>query len=96
MSLTAIVELLIKPELVEAYAARLGSALPQTRAADGCLEITAYRDQQDPRRIVIIERWEARSHYDAYIEWRRSTGVLEKLGAVLERPMTVQFLDALA
>ena len=96
MSVTILVELKIKTEAADLYAVRLRSAFPETRAYEGCQQIVAYRDSEQPERFVIVERWLSRAHYDRYIQWRRSTGTFDKLAAISDAPMSVRFLDVAA
>jgi len=45
----------------------------------------------DTANVVLIERWETRSHYEKYLAWREETGVLGQLGALLEGPPNIRF-----
>lgn len=94
MSVTVLVELKIRQDMADAYAARLVSVFPETRAFDGCEDIVAYRDEAAPERIVLVERWQTRDHYDRYIEFRRGQGVFDRLATIVDEPMKVRFLRA--
>lgn len=94
MSITVLVELKIRKDMADAYAARLVSVFPETRAFAGCVDIVAYRDEATPERIVLIERWQSRDHYDRYIQFRREQGVFERLATIIDEPMKVSFLRA--
>jgi quinol monooxygenase YgiN len=94
MSITVLVELRVKPGLEALVADRLKVAIPETRKSDGCLDITAHRDLDNPRRFVIIERWSSRESYQAYADWRRSTGSADSMAARLESPSSVTYLEA--
>jgi quinol monooxygenase YgiN len=56
----------------------LRTALPDTRAFDGCEGVTVHRDLDEPNRIVMVERWASREHYVKYVEWRSTRGSLIK------------------
>ncbi len=66
--------------------------LPDTRAYDGCEGVTVHRDQDAPERLVLIERWTSRSHYEAYLQWRAERGD-PRLGALLAGPPAARYLD---
>jgi len=95
MSITILVELRVKPALVGVVAERLKVALPETRQADGCLELTAYRDLDEPNRFIVVERWSSREAYQAYLDSRRQTGSLDAMAARLESPIGVTYLEAI-
>jgi quinol monooxygenase YgiN len=96
MSITIIVQLHARPGQEQAVADRFQVALPQTRQADGCLGLTAFRNVDQPRRFTVIERWSSREAYQAYVEWRRSTGSLDAMAARLESPIDVSYLEPVA
>ena len=47
----------------------------------------------DPSNIVIVENWETRGHYEAYLKWREERGDLDKLGTMLEGAPSIRFYD---
>jgi len=61
----------------------LVSVLPETREYDGCIRVTPHRDLDDPAKVLLIEEWESREHYLAYLQWRVETGLLEAIGPLL-------------
>jgi quinol monooxygenase YgiN len=96
MSITVMVELTVKAEFADGYCVRLQEAFPETRAYDGCEDIVAYRDEQQLQRIVVVERWASRAHYERYIEWRRGQGIFDRLASISEIPISVSFLSKVA
>ena len=69
-------------------------SLVETRAYDGCELVETYVDCDDPDRIVLWEKWAARSNQEAYMGWRVETGAMEAVGAFLAEPPTVFHLNA--
>ena len=61
----------------------LVSVLPETRTYDGCISVTPHRDLDDSAKVLLIEEWETREHYLAYLQWRVETGLLEAIGPML-------------
>ncbi|HLW96610.1 MAG TPA: antibiotic biosynthesis monooxygenase [Solirubrobacteraceae bacterium] len=66
--------------------------LVDTRAYDGCEGVTVHRDQDAPDRLVLLERWVSRPHYEAYLQWRAEQGD-PRLAALLTEPPSIRFLD---
>lgn len=66
--------------------------LPDTRAFDGCEGVSVHRDQDAPDRLVLLERWTSRSHYEVYLRWRAERGD-PRLAALLTRPPALRYLD---
>lgn len=93
MACTVLLELTVKPECVDDTIAGLGGMLPETRQYDGCIEVYAHQDQDNPTTIVAVEQWETRSHYEKYLAWRQETGALDALGAWLSAPPSIRYFD---
>tara|TARA_R110001599_G_scaffold140340_1_gene320353 strand:- start:2177 stop:2476 length:300 start_codon:yes stop_codon:yes gene_type:complete len=54
------------------------AALPDTRAFDGCEEVTTLIDDQH-ETLMLVERWASHDHYDRYLAWRVENGLAELL-----------------
>jgi quinol monooxygenase YgiN len=72
-----------KPEASDDFYSTLVSVLPDTRSYDGCISVTPHRDLDDAARILLIEEWESREKYLAYLQWRVETGLIEAIGPML-------------
>ena len=96
MAVTVIATTRIKPEAADAFAGGMEKALVETREYDGCISVHGYRDQDDPTNIIAIEQWETRAQYEAYVAWRRNSGLMDRLGAILLAPVSVQYFDQIA
>lgn len=69
--------------------------LPDTRARQGCQFVTVHRDQADPHKVVLIERWDTRADDDAYRAWRAGEGAITDMaGLVAAAPVIRYFHDA--
>ena len=66
--------------------ALLAEILPVSLAYDGCLGISHHFKQDGSRGFLMIERWQSFNHYRRYVEWRDSTGDLDRLKVCLEGP----------
>ncbi len=93
MSVKVILELHLKPEMVDLVKGGLGESLVATRAFEGCEEITVLQHQDEPGTVLILEQWQTRAHYEAYLAWRTETGTMEGLNAISTEPYKVHVLD---
>lgn len=67
----------------------LKEILPVSLAYEGCMGMTQHFKQDGSRKFLMIERWQSFEHYRRYVEWRDSTGDLERLIVQLEGPPNV-------
>lgn len=99
MSITVIADLVVKPEEVEWVISTLQSVLPNTRKAEGCLGAELQQNQDDPNNLLIVQEFETREHYLAYMNAVRSQGdpdgVRERYIASFERPAEIRYYDHL-
>ena len=83
MATTAILELRIKPDSVDEGLGIVHRILGETRAFDGCLNVTVIQDAADPAHLVAIEEWESPEKDATYREWRAGDGAMPDLAAIL-------------
>lgn len=87
------VVILLKATLTEGaepeIRALLAEILPVSLAYDGCLGITPHFKQDGSNGFLMIERWQSFDHYRRYVEWRDSTGDLDRLKVRLAGPPEV-------
>lgn len=92
MACQVLLEVKIKDGCHDELRAKFVELLPDTRGFDGCIYIYLTKDQDDPSKIIIVELWESRQHYEKYLAWRTERGDMEILGEMMEEP-TWRFLD---
>ena len=51
------------------------------------------RNQDDPAQFLIVEQWDTRADYEAYLAWRAERGDMEIFGAMMAGPPTIRFFD---
>jgi quinol monooxygenase YgiN len=73
----------------------LGERLPETRAFDGCRDITACLSSEDGRTFVFVEHWDSSEHYEKYLAWRTETGVLKELESMIEGAPQIRHFEEL-
>jgi quinol monooxygenase YgiN len=83
VAVTAILDLQLKPESLDAAPAVLRATLTGTRAFPGCLGVTVLVDSEDPAHVVLYEDWESVEHDRAYRAWRASAEGASGLGSIL-------------
>ena len=83
MTITALLELTLRPESVADAPAVLAETLAATRAFAGNQGVEVLHDVADPTHVVVVERWESLEHDDAYRAWRATPEGVSQLGTVL-------------
>jgi quinol monooxygenase YgiN len=71
--------------------ALLENAQADTRRYEGCSAIEIQVDQDDPDRLVVLARWESRSHHEAYRQWRNEGAMPEGLASLVASQATSYF-----
>ncbi|MEM8931330.1 MAG: putative quinol monooxygenase [Acidobacteriota bacterium] len=93
MSVIVIFEAQAKPGSGDQFVAALRQTLASTRSYEGCLELTVHQNQDDSDNLVAVERWASREAYERYLQWRRETGVLDRLTGACIGPPRIRFYD---
>ena len=95
MATLVILEFRTKADQVEPMKKLLAEVLPDTRSYAGFQDITFYTNQDDPRTFVAVEKWDTKQAYQKYLALRTETGVMAKLGAMIEGSPSIRFFDRL-
>lgn len=93
MSIRVILTVHLKPENVGEIKSGLRDLLPDTRAFEGCEEISVIQSQDDPNTIVILEQWATRPDYEAYFKWRTDTGAIAMMNDMSTEPVQPKYFD---
>ena len=67
--------------------------LPDTRARKGFQAIEVSVNLDNPDNLILIERWDSRADYEAYLGWRKERGDLDNLGAALAGPPAIRYFE---
>lgn len=94
MSVLVLLEINVKPGSMDDLTAYLRDELHHTRGSDGCNGLTVHQGQDDSNNVVIVESWDSRQQYEAYLNWRAERGDLEKMGAWVEGAPTIRYFDS--
>ena len=95
MTCTVILEVKVKKEHADGMAEGFKDLFPDTRSFDGCIELYATRNQDDPQNFVIVETWETRQKYETYFAWRTERGDIDNLSTMLEGELSLRYFDRL-
>jgi len=95
MLVHVILELQSKPDKLEEVKRILKNILPITRIYAGCHSVLLTQNRDDINNIVIVEKWESREIYEAYLNWRVETGVFDSVAVLLDKPPSIRFYDDL-
>lgn len=86
MSITALLELRLKPESPEAGYQLLNKVLVATKAFEGNEGVEVVIDAADPAHVLVIEHWASMAADTAYREWRATPEGASALGSILAGP----------
>jgi quinol monooxygenase YgiN len=90
---TVILEITAKNDSTADVMSMLKTALPDTRAYDGCGDLSVHFNE-DTRTFLLVEYWESKVHYERYLAWRKETGLFGSLVRLLEAEPKIRYFDA--
>ena len=93
MACTVVLEIKSKPDMVGTVKDLFKEILPDTRAYDGCQGVEVVENQDESGNVILIESWDSREKYDKYLGWRVETGLLDRLGPMLDGAPSVRYFD---
>src|SRR6188472_2620076 len=82
-TVTAILDMRLKPDVLDEAPETLRSVLKDTRAFPGCQQLDVLIDQADPTHVVVYEVWESAEADAAYRAWRATPEGKSALGSLL-------------
>jgi quinol monooxygenase YgiN len=91
MSILVLLELDAKDGAVDEMIAVLARTLGDTRARKGCESVTVHRDEANPNRVLLVERWTTREDDTAYREWRAGDGAVPEMGPLVAGPPSIRY-----
>ena len=91
MSLTALLELRLDPQALDAAYAKVKDVLAATRQFPGNEGVDVLVDSADRTHVIVYERWASAEADAAYRAWRAGEGASD-LGSVLSGPPVLTVL----
>ncbi len=92
MANSMILTISVKPESVSDFLCAMKERLPDTRNYDGCHRVDVWVPEDDPGKVMLFEVWESKAHQQRYFAWRRESGMMDALGAMLAGEPTIAWL----
>ena len=86
-------QLKIKPGVRKEFIEWFHSILPDTRSYQGCSALYCCSLEGDAEAVEVVSKWESKSHYDDYLNWRDESGDLVTLGDFLAADPVFRFLS---
>ena len=96
MNFNVILDVQAKSECADELKATFEAILPDTRSYAGCNEVKVLVNQDDPANLILLEKWQTRADYEAYVAWRSEQGTMESLGALMASAPSIRYYDDLA
>jgi len=93
MAITIILELTAKPGRTRKVVEIMANALPETRAYDGCIDVTIHINEEMAEEILLIEHWETTAKYKAYFQWRVDSGFPAQIDPFLAGPPKLRYFQ---
>ena len=71
----------------------LSRSLVDTRARQGCEFVTVHRANDDPNRVLLVEKWASREDDTAYREWRAGDGAVKEMAGLVGAAPIIRYYD---
>jgi quinol monooxygenase YgiN len=91
VSVRVILEFNLKPEMAELVKGGMKDSLVDTRGFEGCEEVSIIENQDNPNQVLLLERWDTREHYEAYLKWRTDRGDMDGISGVSTEPLKITY-----
>ena len=92
MSVMVILEMPVKPDMLEDYLNILIGALVETRDYTGCRSVTTLVDQETSS-VVLVEEWDSVEDQQAYMAWRVETGLIDAIAPFMQGELVTRTYD---
>lgn len=95
MTCTVVLEIRAKKEHAGGMAEGFKGLFPDTRSFEGCIDLYATQNMDDPQNFVIVETWESRAAYEKYFAWRVERGDIDNMKAIIEGDISLRYFERL-
>lgn len=93
MAVQVIVELTLTEDGEQSFREFMQEILPHTRAQPGCINLEFTRNQDDPKQLLMAEKWDTRADYEKYLAWRMESGVMNRMAGIITGEPSVRVFD---
>jgi len=93
MSVSVLLEGVLKEGLVDEFIQICKGAYPVTRAYDGCQGINLTLNVDNQKNYVMTEIWDSKEHYEKYLAFRTEEGTVGAITAMCDQGPTIRIFD---
>ena len=93
MSVSVLLEGVLKEGLVDEFVEICKGAYPVTRAYDGWKGINLTLNVDDARNFVMTETWDSKEHYEKYLAFRTEDGTVGAITSMCETGPDIRIFD---
>ena len=93
MTVSVLLEGVLKEGLVDEFVEICKGAYPVTRAYDGCKGINLTLNVDDSRNFVMTETWDSKEHYEKYLAFRTEDGTVGAITSMCETGPDIRIFD---
>ena len=93
MSVSVLLEGVLKEGLVDEFVEICKGAYPVTRANDGCKGINLTLNVDNARNFVMTETWDSKEHYEKYLAFRTEDGTVGAITSMCETGPDIRIFD---
>ena len=93
MTVSVLLEGVLKDGEVENFTALCEEAYKVTRAYDGCHGINLTLNIENKNNFVMTETWESKEHYERYLAFRTEDGTVGAIGEMCVDGQNIDIFD---
>ena len=93
MTVSVLLEGVLKEGEVENFTELCREAYKVTRAYDGCLGINLTLNVENKNNFVMTETWVSKEHYEKYLAFRSEDGTVELIGSLCDQGPSIRIFD---
>ena len=93
MSVSVLLEGVLKEGLVDEFTQICKGAFQVTRAYDGCQGINLTLNVENKNNYVLTEVWDSKEHYEKYLAFRTEDGTVAAITAMCDEGPTIRIFD---
>ena len=93
MTVSVLLEGVLKEGLVDEVIGSCKGAYPVTRASDGCQGINLTLNVENSRNFVMTETWDSKQHYEKYLAFRTEDGTVGAITSMCETGPDIRIFD---
>ena len=93
MTVSVLLEGVLKEGLVDDFVEICKGAYPVTRAYDGCHGINLTLNVENSNNFVMTETWDSKEHYEKYLAFRTEDGTVGAITSMCEKGPDIRIFD---